>query len=142
MQSQLFRKNSIDRISSPEQLQDYMRVTSPGIWMVLGAVIALLAGLIISSAMATLESTIPLKGEVYEDGEFISMELDISQKDLIEPGMDVRVADKNAQVSYVYVSKDSLFVVADLNEGERLPAGVYDVEIVTQTISPISFLLN
>ncbi len=44
MSGQLFRKSSIERISSPEQLNEYVRVSSPGVWMVLTAVIVLLAG--------------------------------------------------------------------------------------------------
>ncbi|HAG12584.1 MAG TPA: NHLP bacteriocin system secretion protein, partial [Ruminococcus sp.] len=36
--AQVFRKKSLDRISSPEQLTDYLRVTNPGIWVVLAAV--------------------------------------------------------------------------------------------------------
>lgn len=33
----------MERVSSPEQLGDYIRVTSPGMWMVMGAVVLLLA---------------------------------------------------------------------------------------------------
>ena len=51
----LFRKETLDRISSPEQLTDYLRVTNPGIWVVLAAVILLLAGILVS--LATPRST-------------------------------------------------------------------------------------
>ena len=34
MSDQIFRKKSLDRISSPEQLNDYIRVANPGIWMI------------------------------------------------------------------------------------------------------------
>ena len=44
--SELFRKKSMDRVSSPEQLNDYIRVTSPGLWLVLAAVVILLAGML------------------------------------------------------------------------------------------------
>ena len=40
----VFRKKTLDRISSPEQITDYLRVTNPGIWVVLVAVILLLDG--------------------------------------------------------------------------------------------------
>ena len=46
MGNQLFRQKSLDRISSPEELHDYMRVTSPRLWMILGAILVLLAGFI------------------------------------------------------------------------------------------------
>ena len=42
MENQIFRKKSMDKISSPEQLNDYVRVSNPGIWMILFAVIILL----------------------------------------------------------------------------------------------------
>ena len=44
-ESTLFRKKSMARISSPEDLTSYLRVTSPGMWIILAAVIALLVGL-------------------------------------------------------------------------------------------------
>ena len=45
MDNQIFRKKNIDRVSSPEQLNDYVRVSNPGVWMVLTAVIVLLFGI-------------------------------------------------------------------------------------------------
>jgi hypothetical protein len=47
MDNQLFRKKSIDRISSPEKLEDYMRVTSPRLWMLLSAIVILLVGFLV-----------------------------------------------------------------------------------------------
>ncbi len=41
MDQNLFREKSIDRISSPEQLNDYLRVTSPAVWVILLAVVLL-----------------------------------------------------------------------------------------------------
>ena len=43
--SNLFRQKSLDRISSPEQLNDYIRVSTPSVWMVLIAIVILLAGM-------------------------------------------------------------------------------------------------
>ena len=43
----LFRKNSMDSISSPEQLTDYLRVTTPTVWCVMAAIILLLAGMLV-----------------------------------------------------------------------------------------------
>ena len=38
MNGKIFRKNSVDRMSSPEQLNDCIRVTNPGVWMILAAI--------------------------------------------------------------------------------------------------------
>ena len=44
MNDQLFRKKSMEKITSPENLNDYIRVASPGVWMTLCAVILILIG--------------------------------------------------------------------------------------------------
>lgn len=33
--SKLFREKSVEAVSSPESLNDYLRVTSPGVWILL-----------------------------------------------------------------------------------------------------------
>ena len=45
--SSIFRQKSIDKISSPEKLDDYIRVTTPGVWITLAAIVVLLVGVII-----------------------------------------------------------------------------------------------
>ena len=54
--TQVFRKETLERIASPEQLTDYLRVTNPGIWAVLLSVIVLLGGLLAWASVGTLES--------------------------------------------------------------------------------------
>ena len=143
MEKQVFRKKSVERISSPEQLRDYMRVTTPGTWMVLTAVILLLAGLIVSSALVNVESTIPGQAVVDEDGMLMQIELPLSQKSLVSPGMVVRVSDREAKVDMIFQAEDALQVLAELPEGgEKLAPGTYDARIVTETVTPISFLFK
>ena len=45
----IFRQKSIDKVSSPEKLDDYIRVTTPSVWIVLVAIVLLLTGAIIWS---------------------------------------------------------------------------------------------
>ena len=44
--SGIFRQKSIKRVSSPEQLNDYIRVTAPSVWIVLISLVLLLAGIL------------------------------------------------------------------------------------------------
>ncbi len=55
--SDLFRKKSMERVSSPEQLNDYIRVTTPSVWLALAAVALLLVGMIAWSTFATVDAT-------------------------------------------------------------------------------------
>lgn len=43
----IFRQKNIDKVSSPEKLDDYIRVTTPSVWITLAAIIVLLAGVIV-----------------------------------------------------------------------------------------------
>lgn len=53
--SSIFREKSLERISSPEEIDDYMKVTSPGMWLVLGAVFFLLAAAFFWSVTGRIE---------------------------------------------------------------------------------------
>lgn len=44
MDKKLFREKNVKRVSSPDELNDYMRVTSPSVWVILISVIVLIAG--------------------------------------------------------------------------------------------------
>ena len=55
--SNLFRKQSIERVKSPEQLNDYLHVTSPAIWVVLVTVLMLMGVLFAWSAFTAYESS-------------------------------------------------------------------------------------
>ncbi len=53
--SGIFREKSISRVSSPEELNDYIRVTTPSVWIVLIALVALLVGMLAWSIFGTVE---------------------------------------------------------------------------------------
>lgn len=64
MSESLFRKKSIERISSPEEIDEYMRVTTPSMWLVLGAVVLLLLAIFVWSITGRIEDTIETNGQV------------------------------------------------------------------------------
>ena len=57
MKNSIFRKKCMDRVSSPEQLNDYIHVSSPGVWLLLAAILLLLAGFIVWSVFGRLDVT-------------------------------------------------------------------------------------
>ena len=54
MENSLFRKKSIDKISSPEKLDDYIRVTTPSVWITLIAILLLLVGALLWGTLGEL----------------------------------------------------------------------------------------
>ncbi len=50
----IFRKKSIDRVTSPEQLDDYIKVTTPSVWLILLATVILIAGALFWAFFGTI----------------------------------------------------------------------------------------
>lgn len=51
----IFREKSLERVSSPEALNDYIRVTTPSVWIVLAATVLLLVGMLAWSIFGTVK---------------------------------------------------------------------------------------
>ncbi len=64
MSNTIFRKASLDSISSPEQLNDYIKVSNPSIWIVLMAMFILLAVLVVWSITGSLPTSVHAKGVI------------------------------------------------------------------------------
>ena len=135
--TQIFRKKSIESISSPEQLNDYLKVTNVGVWVLLASVILLLAGLFAWSTVGRIETT--ANGvAVVENGTAQILISDTNKGD-IKSGMTVRIGGDEYTVSTV--EKDDLgrsIAYAPVSEAD----GKYDVKIVIESIAPISFLFS
>lgn len=134
----IFRQKSLERISSPEQLTDYLKVTNPGIWALLAAVIILLGGLFVWSMVGNLE-TVAGGVAVVEDGQAQVMLTDISYNSDIASGMPVRIGSDEYIISSV--EKDEYGRSVALVPIDKAD-GKYDVSIVTESIHPITFLFN
>ena len=133
----IFRQKSIDRISSPEQLSDYLKVTTPGIWALLAAIILLLGGLFVWSMVGDLE-TVADGVAVVENGTAQIMVTDTAYSE-IASGMTVRIG--NDEYSIATVEKDEYgraVAFAPIDKAD----GKYDVKIVTESIHPIKFLFD
>ena len=63
----LFRKRSLDRVSSPDQLDQYLHVASPRAWMALALIVLLLVAAGACLALGTVPTTEPVTVTV-EDG--------------------------------------------------------------------------
>ena len=157
MENQLFRKSSIERVSSPEQLNDYVCVSKPSVWMILAAVIVLLIGVCAWGVFGKLDTKISTAG-VSQNGIFICFVAEENAAK-IKPGMELNVDGNVLSVSEI--SAKPISVNADMDEyllhlggfseGEwlyevtadsTLTDGAYKAEIVTESVSPMSFVLN
>jgi hypothetical protein len=50
MKSELFRKESVEKITSPEDLNTYVKVLNPRVWLILAGIAIAIIGLVIFAA--------------------------------------------------------------------------------------------
>ena len=136
--SSIFRKASMDRIQSPEQLNDYLRVTNPTVWVLLAAVIVLLAGMLIWGSFTYIGSFVDGSAQVEDGVMFITFADDTLAKN-VEAGMTVTAGDTKATVSSVgYGTDGRRFAVAETN----LADGMYQVQISYKQTQIMKLLFN
>ncbi len=99
MENQLFRDKSIQRVSSPEQLNDYIRVSNPGVWICMAAVLVLLAGVCVWGVFGQLDTTVST-AVVVKDGTMSCLvkEADIAR---IRSGMTVTAGGQECTIAAV-----------------------------------------
>ena len=56
MEKPLFREKNINQITSPDELNDYLKVTNTSVWTILVAVILLLSGLLVWASIGHLDT--------------------------------------------------------------------------------------
>ena len=138
MEQSVFRKESLKRVSSPEQLNEYLQVTSPTSWVVFGAAILLIVSLLLWSSVTAVESYAAGKAQV-QDGVLTLVFDDTAKAENIEVGMDVKVGDTLMPV--VSIGQDSdgnVFAVADTN----LPDGIYEARVGYKSTQIIELFFN
>ena len=140
MAQEVFRKKSLDRIKSPESLNDYLKVSNPGVWILLLAVIFLLMGVFVWSVFGQIDTTLNTV-IVAEEGNVAAL-IPVDQLERVAPGMSVTVNGETVGtvVSFGVPGEDSSTVPARLDA--VLAEGVYSGQIVIEAIRPISFVIN
>lgn len=137
MSEQLFRKKSIDRISSPEKLDEYLKVSTPHLWLVTLAVLVLLVGVLVWASVDTLETKINTVASIQD--QTVEIVLTGSDAEKVKAGMTVRIGTSEAiieQVKYDEFDRAIAIGSTDIEDGN------YKAEIVVESIHPIRFLFR
>lgn len=165
MQNKLFNKASLERISSPEKLNDYIQVANPSIWMILGAVILLLAAVLVWGIFGSVSTSYTVKG-VASGGEIVCY-INANEGINLEEGMQASITGdmKGAVVgeissvsatplSYMEAAAgiESDYAVYTLNladwnmkatvsaDSDFTEGAIYSVSITTESIRPIDLV--
>ena len=158
MSSTIFREKSLEKISSPEQMNDYIRVSSPSVWMVLAAVIVLLAGVCVWGMFGHLDTAVQTGG-VCTNGRLTVF---VGEEDHDKIGENAVISVDGVEYTVAEITNAPIRVddqidpyvvhLAGFTEGDwvyRLYAdvpgladGVYAASVITERVRPLDFVLN
>lgn len=158
MGSMIFREKSLKKIASPEQMNDYIRVSSPSVWMVLTAVIVLLAGVCVWGMFGHLDTAVQTGGVCADGRLFVFVgetDYDKLKGDAViaVDGLEYAVAEiTNAPIRVddqidPYVVHLAGFTAGDwvyrlYADVPGLADGVYAASVITERVRPLDFVLN
>ena len=132
----IFRKEALERVSSPEQLSDYLRVTNPGIWIVLAAVVVILVGFFVWMSVGVIETTVKVGVSTQNKQAEVAI---TSAENKMEKDMTLRVGGKET----VILSTETDSYGRTVGKAEvDLPDGMYEGTLVTESVHPVQFLLT
>lgn len=161
METKIFRDKSMEKISDPEQLDDYIKVTHPAGFLFLGAVFLLIVSVMIWAALGTLDVTVDARAFARDGTIFCYLTEEEAAQ--VEKDMPVTVGTAKGSVQAVSELPESYESMAEeiggeeavhalgISEGEwryRVTAscesedGVTDVSIVTDRVSPMTYLFH
>jgi len=138
MEDSLFREKAIEKISSPEDLGNYLHVTRPSVWLMLVAVILMLSGLLVWGSIASIDSFATGTAEVKDEVMYIHFDNEQIAENA-ESGMRVIAGESESRISIVGTDdKGELFAIAptDLSDGS------YNVRVIFKQTKVLSLLFN
>lgn len=158
MNNELFRKKSIERVNSPDQLNEYIRVTKPGIWLLLASITLLLIGALVWSIFGNIETTV--KAGLMVEGKSAFCYISVNDAAKLKSGMPVKAGDTEGTVKSISTSPVQIgaetdpylkylggFATGDFChiaeiDVSGLADGVYDAVITAGSIHPIAFIVR
>ena len=125
MEKPLFREKNINQITSPDELNDYLKVTNTSVWTILVAVILLLSGLLVWASIGHLDT--------YAEANVIAKDK------MVKDGMTLNIEGEEVVIENVKLDEYGRALATgelDIKDGE------YTGKVVVESIHPISFLLK
>ncbi len=138
MENNIFRKKSIDKISSPEDLSDYLHVTNAGVWVAMVAIVLFLIGLLIWSSFTSIESYAFGTAEVDKGVVTATFTNENTAKYVVE-GMNIAIGGTVVPIESLGTDTEgNTMAIAHAT----LPDGQYDIKVGYRQIQIINMLFN
>lgn len=157
MENSIFREKNVESISSPDSLNDYIRVVRPSLWLTLATVVLLLIGVTVWSVVGRIDDTIPAAVVAENGNTYIYVDVnnlaDMPEKATITVnGRDLILNTSTYTTDNLYVPDDTdvIRMFGDLNDktvrvyktDAYFENGIYKGTITVGSIRPITFVTN
>lgn len=152
-------EKKLKKVDSPEQLNQYIRLSNPGVWILLLAIVVLLVGVCIWGYFGKIDTK--LKTVVVSDNN--SSYLYVKEEDVlkIKDGMQVQLNNNDATLEIVDIEETPEKVTEDMDEYARhlgnlqigewvfkcklnksVKEGTYSANVIIESIAPMTFITN
>ena len=139
MNKELFRKKSLQKVNTPEQLDEYIRVSGPSVWLLLIGIIVLLIGVCVWGVAGQVESTVDVV--VCVDGGDTFCYVSEADAEAVKVGQSVDFSGEQSDILEI-VPQEGTGYLCVMTPIPSLPDGLYKGQIVLQSYRPISFITN
>ena len=138
MANNIFREKSIERISSPDDLGEYLRVTKPSVFVILIATMLILGGLFVWSYFMSITSY--AYGTAKSDGKVLLATFNNpSTSKYINDSMELIVGNQKLDIGTIGMDdKGNITAVCICN----IPEGNYEVKVGYRKTQLIDMLIN
>ncbi len=137
--SNLFRKSSLERVSSPEQLNEYIKVTNPSLIAILIGIFTILTAGAVWIFSGGIPKTVDMQGVIVKDlknSPRVYCYVPVAASKRIKEGMSARVSPEDAPSSeYGYINGTILSVSDDVVTAEYLNSKFDNPQTVLPLVS-------
>jgi len=156
MENNIFRQKSINKINSPESLNDYVKVTNPSVWAVLLGVLVLIIGAFVFGTSGVINTDVSAAVDV--DGGKATAYVDEAEVGKISPDMKIRINGvdysfesigdrpvKASELDEFLLHKSGMEAsqwLYPISVDGTIKDGVYTGTITVEQVSPISYVFN
>ncbi|MBR3133817.1 MAG: hypothetical protein IKG42_07205 [Clostridia bacterium] len=149
----------IKKVDSPEQLNQYIRLSNPGVWILLIAIVVLLIGVCVWGYFGKIDTKITTVAISSDYNSYVYIkEADLEK---VKTGMSVEIVNNENKYEIVNIETTPEKVTDELSEYARhlgnfqigewvykcklnrnLREGTYSANIVVESIAPMVFITN
>ncbi len=160
MAKSFFKTHQMNKVNSPEQLNDYIKTSNPSSWLIVAAAIILLVSVLVWATFGSLNTTVSIKGvangekvvcyvsdvsgikkgNVVSVGGYDGSVLSVSAKP-ISKAQVLESIDADEYTIYCLELSDWNYVIEISIQNGTLE-GFAEATVITESTSPISFVLN